>query len=129
MTCLKRNTTYEEMIILDKNNIKYVEYSVGCVADEDVPRLLESLLDEVFEINNMLTLIHGNKANLISIAWENEHTEYSPERVDPCPDEYGFFYIIRDNTSVGDAMSIDQLDESLALISDFVEIDYMSTKC
>ena len=126
MTRLKRNTTYKKMIILDKDNIKDVEYSVGCVANEDVPTLLESLLDEVFEINNMLTVIHGNKANLISIAWENEHTEYSPERVEPCPDYYGFFYIIRDNTSIGDAMSIDQLDESLALISDFVEVDYMS---
>ena len=114
------------MIILDKSNIKEVEYAVGCVANEDVPTLLESLLDEVFEINNMLTVIHGNKANLISIAWENEHSEYSPERVDPCPDYYGFFYIIRDNTSVGDAMSIDQLDESICLIDDFVEIDYMS---
>lgn len=114
------------MITLTKENIKDVEYSVGCVSMEELPKMLESLLDEVDNINEMIKDIHGDMANLLSIAWENEHTEYSPERTDPCPDDYGFFYIIKDGISVGDAMTIDQLDESLALLDDFVEIDYMN---
>lgn len=114
------------MITLTKDNIKDVEYSVGCVSMEELPKLLESLLDEVDNINEMIKDIHGDMANLLSISWENEHTEYSPERIDPCPDDYGFFYIIKDGISVGDAMTIDQLDESLALLDDFVEIDYMN---
>ena len=118
------------MIILTKDNIKDVEYSVGCVSMKDVPKLLESLLDEVDNINEMIKGIQGKRAymGLLSIGWYNEHTEYSPERTDPCPDDYGFFCIVKDGIILGDAMSIDQLDESLALLDDFVEIDYMNYK-
>ena len=45
------------MIILTKDNIKDVEYSVGCVSMEDVPKLLESLLDEVDNINDFITTV------------------------------------------------------------------------
>jgi len=116
------------MITLTKDNIKDVEYFVGCVSMKDLPKLLESLLDEVDNINEMIKEMQGKRAymSLISIALENEHTEYSPERTDPCPDYYGFFYIIKDGIPVGDAMSIDQLDESLSLLDDFVEIDWMN---
>lgn len=112
------------MIIFTKDNIKDVEYSVGCVSMGDLPQLLNSLLDELNEINDMIIDIHGDKASLLSIAWENEHTEYSPERTDPCPDNYGFFYIMMNgvNQTIGEAMSIDQLDESLSLLYDFVEM-------
>ena len=114
------------MITLTKDNIKDVEYSVGCVSMEELPQLLNSLLDEVNGINDMTIDIHGDIASLLSIAWENEHTEYSPERTDPCPDYYGFFYIIKDGVAVGDAMSIDQLEEAICLLDDFVEIDWMN---
>ena len=122
------------MIKLTKDNIKDVEYSVGCVSMEDLPQLLNSLLDELNGINDMTIDIHGDKASLLSIAWENEHTEYSPERTDPCPDYYGFFYIIKDGVTIGGAstaniggaMSIDQLEEAICLLDDFVEIDWMN---
>ena len=82
------------MIELNLDNINKVEYVVGCVAPEDQAKFIKSLVQEVYDINDMLGNFPGQNMKTISIYWENEHTEYSPERTDPCPDNYGFFYII-----------------------------------
>ena len=112
------------MIRLNENNLDKVEYCVGCVGTEEQTKLLLSLVKEARDINSILTNFPGQDMKTISIYWENEHTEYSPERTDPCPDNYGFFYIMMNgvNQTIGDAMSIDQLDESLSLLYDFVEM-------
>lgn len=112
------------MIRLNEDNLDKVEYCVGCVGPEEQTKLLLSLVKEARDINSILTNFPGQDMKTISIYWENEHTEYSPERTDPCPDNYGFFYIMMNgvNHTIGEAMSIDQLDESLSLLYDFVEM-------
>ena len=69
---------------------------------------------KLFEINSKLD-------KEIYIDWNNEHTEYSPERVDPCPDYYGTYTIRYDKDStIGSEMDIETLDNSLFLLYDFV---------
>ena len=112
------------MIRLNEDNLDKVEHCVRCVVPEKQTRFLLSLVKEASEINDMLTELPGQHMKHISIYWENEHTEYSPERTDPCPDYYGSFYIMMNdiNQVIGDAMTIEQLDEALSLLYDFVEM-------
>lgn len=77
--------------------------------------LLKALLKDIDEIN------HKSKKK-IYIDWQDWHNEYSPERVDPCPDFYGFYTIRResDDDSIGVEMTIDTLDYSLCMLCDFI---------
>jgi hypothetical protein len=82
--------------------------------------LLLSLYDDLNEINNLL-VINGYDMQL-RIDYENNHTEYSPERVDPCPDFYGCFTLSfehNQNEIIGDIMTIDELDQALFIIIGF----------
>jgi hypothetical protein len=75
--------------------------------------LLKALLNDLNEINSKLD-------KEIYIDWNNEHTEYSPERVDPCPDYYGTYTIRYDKDStIGSEMDIETLDDFLFLLYDF----------
>lgn len=78
--------------------------------------LLKALLIDVGEINRLC----GN-AN-IYIDWQDFHNDYSPERTDPCPDYYGMYQIRRGyNDTIGDFMTIDDLDFVLCALCDFIE--------
>ncbi len=79
--------------------------------------LLKALLKDVDEINN-------KSKKKIYIDWQDWHNEYSPERVDPCPDFYGFYTIRResDDDLIGVEMTIDTLDYSLCMLCDYLEI-------
>ena len=59
----------------------------------------------------------------IYIIWIDEHTEYSPERIDPCPDYYGMYSVGIEGTNdtIGVEMDIDTLDTSLCLLCGYVE--------
>ena len=76
--------------------------------------LLKALLIDLEEINHSLPL----KASNINIVWIDEHTEYSPERVDPCPDYYGMYRLQQGNKTLGVEMDLETLDYVLAVLSD-----------
>ena len=76
--------------------------------------LLKALLIDLEEINHSLPL----KASNINIVWIDEHTEYSPERTDPCPDYYGMYRLWQGNKTLGVEMDLEILDYVLAVLSD-----------
>lgn len=80
--------------------------------------LLPSLLDDIDEINSLT-------GDNLYIDWQDFHNEYSPERTDPCPDYYGC-YTIRYNPYefIGLEATIDQLDEYLCVLSNYVDFKY-----
>ena len=78
--------------------------------------LLSSLLDDMVEINKVRPDLY--------IDWEDRHTDYSPERVDPCPDYYGTYSIrTNGNEMTGLEMDINELDNAMCLINDLL-IEY-----
>ena len=81
--------------------------------------LVKALLQDLEEINHNLPL----KSKDLYIDWIDKHTEYSPERVDPCPDYYGMYRIIRGSEVLGVEMDLDTLDTALCLLHNFVVYD------
>lgn len=78
--------------------------------------ILKALLTDIDEINN------ANLKDPIYIDWEENHTEYSPEWTDPCPDFYGTYFLIRSTTKdkLGVEMNIDTLDIALCLLNNYI---------
>ena len=78
--------------------------------------LLKALLKDLKDINQK------SKTELY-IDWIDEHTDYSPERTDPCPDYYGMYVIRPVNTPfefLGVEMTIEDLDMALCLLYNYV---------
>ena len=101
------NSTYNKMILTEDkiDTLPISDYDKG---------LLKALLIDLEEINHNLPL----KASNINIVWIDEHTEYSPERVDPCPDYYGMYRLWQGNKTLGVEMDLETLDYVLAVLSD-----------
>jgi len=78
--------------------------------------LLSALLQDLEEINHNLSLHSPN----LELEWIDTHTEYSPERVDPCPDYYGMYRVWRGDDYIGAEMDLDTLDSALCLLYNFV---------
>ena len=101
-----------------KENIKDIKCYTGVERPfNHCTELLESLLDELEELN-------GNRYNKLFINYIDTHTEYSPERTDPCPDYYGLFELRWDREpyeTVGTQMTLNELDTVLCALSDFAE--------
>lgn len=78
--------------------------------------LLRALFEDLDTINKV-----GNTE--LYIDWQDWHNKYSPERIDPCPDYYGY-YTIRSKSDpseiLGVEMTIDDLDMSLCLLYNYV---------
>lgn len=94
------------MRIID-DNINYIP--------EKERSLIKALLIDLSEINSF-----SNKQ--LYIDWQDYHNEYSPERVDPCPDYYGY-YTLRDknnNNMIGIEMDIDTLDTVLCTLFNYI---------
>ena len=109
------------MITISKENIKNIEYFAGSKETNEYNRsLLISLINDLHNINCLLK----DKNICLSIIYEDQHTTYSPERVDPCPDFYGCFSIVNtyNNERIGDVMTLYELDNTLYLLYDFIEI-------
>lgn len=85
--------------------------------------LLRSLLDDL-EIINLQNNIH------IELHQVDKHTEWSPERTDPCPDYYGMYYLYIPETgdTIGDYMYIDDLNEIMCALSEFSDYLYNKKK-
>ena len=85
--------------------------------------LIESLLIDLLELNTELENIQEPYRKLY-IDYITEHTEYSPERTDPCPDFYGMYRLVFEKNpyeSVGNEMTIDELDSAMCILINFVE--------
>jgi len=84
---------------------------------------LESLCIDLMELNNELENQNLNNKK-IYIDIQDFHNEYSPERVDPCPDYYGMFSLrfeINDYM-IGDYIErLDDLDTIIFTLIDFFE--------
>ena len=96
------------MIQIDRKNLE--------VLPKQEQSLVDSLLDELDYINKC------SDFQKLDLYWENEHTEYSVERTDPCPDYYGSYIFISCITgdSVGINMTADELDSAVCLLYDFI---------
>lgn len=88
------------------------------VVPQSEEALLLALLEEL-ESNDVLP--HD-----IEIHWQSWHDEYSPERVDPCPDFYGTYAIKWEGSPeyIARYMSVDDLDDHLCtLFSAFEQLE------
>ena len=85
--------------------------------------LLRSLLDDLEIINSQ----HNTNIELHQV---DKHTEWSPERTDPCPDYYGMYYLYIPETKeiIGDYMYIDDLNEIMCALSEFSDYLYNKNK-
>ena len=105
-------------------NIKDIDFFAGVNNKvEYSQRLLEGLLVDLATLNTLLIDRH-EEYRVLYIDYINEHTEYSPERTDPCPDFYGMFRLVFENdpsNNVGGEMYIDQLDMVLFALNEFEE--------
>ena len=75
-------------------------------------KLLTELVKELNELNNITN-------NNFCIYLEDKHTEWPPERCDPCPDYYGYYRIGFDpdtNKYIGDYMDLSELDNALYIL-------------
>lgn len=85
--------------------------------------LMLGLLIDLEELNTELDDIQESYRKLY-IDYITEHTEYSPERTDPCPDYYGMYKLVFEKNpyeSVGTEMTIEELDSALCILINFVE--------
>ncbi len=80
------------------------------VSDE---RLLGALLTDLYEYNT-----NGNFPHELEIHYITEHTTWSPERVDPCPDYYGTFVIRWEGypETINDYLSLKELDDHMCTL-------------
>lgn len=110
-------------------DIKYIEgynkdYGVNAnYSTVDGQKLIKSLLIDLDELNNLLE-DKDESYRQIYINYEDKHTEYSPERTDPCPDYYGMFtlrFVKNPYETIGDVMSLDELDNALCILINFTE--------
>ena len=85
--------------------------------------LMYSLILDLEELNTELDNIQEPYRKLY-IDYITEHTEYSPERTDPCPDYYGMYRLVFEKNhyeTVGIEMTINDLDIALCVLINFTE--------
>ena len=106
---------------MTSQNVYEINYICGSKSsiEYDRSKLINLVLDAV-SVNMYLEKINPDRK--IYIDYETEHTEYSPEWTDPCPDFYGMFQIINSKTrdSLGVEMTIEDLDTSLCLLYNYI---------
>ena len=101
--------------------MKVTEFTL-CKLPRKEQRLLAALLNDLEEINLSEVGLFNNK--LLHIDWQDYHNEYSPERVDPCPDYYGYYTLRNpDNEVIGIEMDADTLDTVLCTLYSYIVDD------
>ena len=93
----------------------------GVVPYKDCP-LCEALLHDLMELNQLLE-DKDEAYRKLYIDYEVNHTEYSSERTDPCPDYYGYYRLHNsyDNDTIGIEMTYEDLDINLCTLLNFCE--------
>lgn len=108
---------------ITQENIKNIKYIYDWNSLDRAKNYLESLLIDLVELNNELDN-KGESYKKLYIDYEDKHTEYSPERTDPCPDYYGQFRLRFENKpseTVGDIMTLEELDTVLCALVNFIQ--------
>ena len=99
---------------VEETNIKDIPIS------ENERKLLKQLLLDLEEVNSKIP-------EKIYINWQEFHNEWSPERTDPCPDYYGYYTLRLEKDPYGEIigveMTLDDLDSSLCLLVEFVNLE------
>lgn len=106
-----------------QENIKEIKYVYNWNSSDSAQNYLKSLLIDLLELNNELDKKNESYKKLY-IDYEDKHTEYSPERTDPCPDYYGLFRLRLENNTkdiIGLELSLDELDTTLCEFVNFAE--------
>jgi hypothetical protein len=104
-------------------NIKDIQYIYDYYNVENGRNVLESLMIDLMELNQLLDNKDESYKKLY-IDYEDKHTEYSPERTDPCPDYYGQFKLRFEKNpyeTVGDIMTLNELDVVICALVNFIE--------
>ena len=81
--------------------------------------LLAALLEDLKELNR-------HTKRMIFIEYQNWHDEYSPERTEPCPDFYGYYRLKAENETIGEEMTLEELNSALLLLNNYQEY---ASKC
>ena len=106
---------------INDNNINEIVYYAGTSRhSKSCQKVLKSLLLDLELINAKLADNWGK----MYIDYETDHTEYLPERTDPCPDYYGTFTLRWEESPgecVGDRMTIEELDTLMCGLFDVIE--------
>ena len=79
--------------------------------------LVKALLRDLDEMNEHL---YSDDLEILYLDWIDEHTEYSPERTDPCPDFYGMYRVKQGTETLGVEMTLDDLDMALCLLHNYL---------
>ena len=95
--------------------MKITEETIYNIPEKEQP-LVIALLNDLEEINHNLPLHSPN----LELEWIDEHTHYSPEWTDPCPDYYGMYRVWRGDDYIGVEMDLDTLDSALCLLHNFL---------
>jgi len=104
-------------------NIDNIEFIYDFFNRKNKIEILKGLMIDLMELNQLLE-DKGESYRKLYIDYIDEHTEYSPERTDPCPDYYGMFRLRFENDpyeTVGLEMTIDELDTILCALINFME--------
>ena len=105
-----------------KDNIENIKYIFGYEKNLNYAKqLLSSLLIDIEELNNFTC----NENRKLYIEYIDYHYEYSVERVDSCPDYFGFFKLVPEkniNDNIGGELSLQELDTVLCALINFSEI-------
>lgn len=103
--------------------LKDITYIAQC---DDLNRgidLLDALLIDMNELNTELEN-RGENHRQLYINYIDEHTDYSDERTEPCPDFYGYFtlnFINNSYETVGGLLQLDELDTVICALINFEE--------
>jgi hypothetical protein len=106
-----------------KNEMKITIDNYKKLIPEENQSLMFGLLIDLEELNTELENIQEPYRKLY-IDYITEHTEYSPERTEPLVDYYGMYRLIFEKNpyeSVGTEMTIDELDNALCVLINFIE--------
>lgn len=85
--------------------------------------LVGALILDVNELNMKLDTVKMSNRKVF-IDFIDKHTEYSPERTDPCPDFYGMYRLLFEEKPyepIGTEMTVNELDIVLCALINFVE--------
>lgn len=101
--------------------MKVTENNIDIVEEKD-RKLLNALLQDIKGINGELS-IKGFDSK-IYIDYQTFHNEYSPERVDPCPDFYHKYSIRVEKTDeiIGEHCNIMELDYTILVLVEAIEL-------
>ena len=104
-------------------NINNIEYIYDLLNRKNKIEILKGLMIDLMEFNQLLE-DKGEPYKKLYIDYIDEHTDWEPERTDPCPDYYGMFRLRFEDDpyeTVGSEMELNELDAILCALINFME--------